>query len=471
MPNDQKTVKSDDSQTPTSNVPPVLIQEDVLPPMPQQTSQPSTANSEQPKTDVINTSPVDSGSGAPENDIKIDTVMPAVVTSGPKKKFAGGKVIATILGLFLLVGGIGAGVFLTGQNQNINEQAGARCSNNQSQSSCTSSCSPIKADGKSYKCTWYSQSSSCGESGQECGGGGGGTDPNIPDCTQGQVNSAGLGGSWQYKCTNLGSSSCQKGSGGNNTGYKCTCIDMSPSGVCKFYANNCNTYDPSNCPLGENPPPGSNYCSGTGCSVPVLQAGCYVSHFRSDKKDDPVVNGSDTTVNLTAKSAQLGGVSCGAEQIDVNCDYGSGYPDCTVAGAHQTGACSVSRRYDVDCGTTNPTVPPTVPPTTPPTAPPTTPGITAYCQNIKAYSSTWTELTAAQLTALRAGNTVNFCVTGSASSGSFDKAKFTINGIVQAETTTKRPGAEDFCQSYTIPANTLSFVITAQINHVKLGWK
>jgi hypothetical protein len=47
--------------------------------------------------------------------------MPPVITT-QKKKFAGGKVIA--LGLFLLVGGLGAGIMLVGQNQNIQEQAG-----------------------------------------------------------------------------------------------------------------------------------------------------------------------------------------------------------------------------------------------------------------------------------------------------------------------------------------------------------
>ena len=53
-----------------------------------------------------------------------DIVMaPIVTTTTPKKKFAGGKIIATILGLFLLVGGVGAGVYLTGQNQNVNEKS------------------------------------------------------------------------------------------------------------------------------------------------------------------------------------------------------------------------------------------------------------------------------------------------------------------------------------------------------------
>lgn len=100
-----------------------------------------------------------------------------------------------------------------------------------------------------------------------------------------------------------------------------------------------------------------------------------------------------------------------------------------------------------------------------------TPVVTAQCQNVTAYSPTWTVLTASQLSALKSGSSVNFCVVGSASAGIFDKAKFTINNIAQAETTTKRPNTQDFCQSYTIPANTYSFNVTAQIHHATLGWK
>lgn len=80
-------------------------------------------------------------------------------------------------------------------------------------------------------------------------------------------------------------------------------------------------------------------------------------------------------------------------------------------------------------------------------------------------------MTSTQLSALSAGTTINFCVGGTASSGSFDKAKFTINGVAQAETTThSRPSSTDFCQSYPIPPDVSSFNITAQIHHATLGW-
>jgi hypothetical protein len=117
------------------------------------------------------------------------------------------------------------------------------------------------------------------------------------------------------------------------------------------------------------------------------------------------------------------------------------------------------------------TPPPTQNTPKPSPSPSPTPAPVAQCQNVTAYSSTWTVLTATQLSQLKPGNAVNFCVVGSATAGSFDKAKFTINGTAQAETTTKRPNTQDYCQSYTIPANTYSFNVTAQIHHATLGWK
>lgn len=101
----------------------------------------------------------------------------------------------------------------------------------------------------------------------------------------------------------------------------------------------------------------------------------------------------------------------------------------------------------------------------------TPPPPTAQCQNVKAYSTTWAPLTATQLSQLKATNQVNFCVAGTTTQGTFDKGKFTINGVAQAETTTQRPGSTDFCQLYTIPAGTNTFNISAQIHHPTLGWK
>jgi hypothetical protein len=125
MPTDDK------KQSNVSDAPPVIFAEDAIPPMlsndnVQHPTQSPVANvSGDTKQDINTPTPVvvsDTGSAAPADDV----VMPPVITTinPPKKKFAGGKVIATILGLFILVGGVGTGVYLTQQNQNINEKAG-----------------------------------------------------------------------------------------------------------------------------------------------------------------------------------------------------------------------------------------------------------------------------------------------------------------------------------------------------------
>lgn len=52
----------------------------------------------------------------------------------------------------------------------------------------------------------------------------------------------------------------------------------------------------------------------------------------------------------------------------------------------------------------------------------------------------------------------------------FDKARFTINGVLRLETTTVRPNTQDFCDLYTIPANTYNFKVQGEIHHPVYGW-
>ena len=82
-----------------------------IPPIPHDNDQPPIVNNQT----VGNTSV---GTPAP-----VSSDLSAMITPPPKKKFGGGKIIATILGLLVLVGGIGAGILLTGQGQDIREKA------------------------------------------------------------------------------------------------------------------------------------------------------------------------------------------------------------------------------------------------------------------------------------------------------------------------------------------------------------
>lgn len=286
----------------SDNKQPILNVETELPPM------------------IHNEAPPIAGSAAPSDDV----VMPAIVTTnGQKKKFAGGKFIATILGLFLLIGGIGAGVYLVGQNQNIKEKA------------------------------WI---------------------PKEADLT-------------------------------NNSSY-----------------------------IGDNPDA--------------------VKTNKNSKKelDNEESSSSQTTTSQTVKDTGGGIYNCGSGSAPEcvgkkNGENSGGGKTCKIREDGKT--CSSVKDEALADATS-----------------------TAQCQNVKAYSgANFVLLTPESISMIKQGDPLHFCVTGSASSGSFDKARFTINGVAQSETTLIRPGSTDFCQSYTVPAGVTTFNVTAQIHHLTLGWK
>lgn len=108
-----------------------------------------------------------------------------------------------------------------------------------------------------------------------------------------------------------------------------------------------------------------------------------------------------------------------------------------------------------------------------PTQPPCVtqpPSITAECSNVKAYDTNWNQLSQTQLGQLEAGTTIKFTVSGTASSGSFDKARFSVNSAGLGETALKKPGSDEFYIDYTLPTNTTSFNVSAQIHHSSIGW-
>jgi hypothetical protein len=106
------------AQNPTPVTPPTdaPVAPPVTPIIPQQTDLPpfTPAFQNLPEEGKPDTGK-DSGSAAPPD---ISSVIPKA-----KKKFGGGKIIATILGLFLLIGGVGAGIVLTQQQQLFQQKA------------------------------------------------------------------------------------------------------------------------------------------------------------------------------------------------------------------------------------------------------------------------------------------------------------------------------------------------------------
>lgn len=101
---------------------------------------------------------------------------------------------------------------------------------------------------------------------------------------------------------------------------------------------------------------------------------------------------------------------------------------------------------------------------------PTTTHVTAACQNVRAYDNDWNQLSLAQLESLSAGDIIRFTIVGTTSSGTFDRARFTVNGTSLGETTNLKPGGNEFYVEYTIPDGVFNFNVDAQIHHSVLDW-
>ncbi|MDZ4209925.1 MAG: hypothetical protein U1C56_01975, partial [Candidatus Curtissbacteria bacterium] len=306
------------------------------------------------------------------------------------KKF-GNRTIATILGLFVLVGGVSAGVFLVKQQQDIREKASApipckTCT----QGTCVTDATPPNCSPVLNEC---SNNADCPQSiptPPTCGEGlycrGGVIPGTIPSgsspctsragltycCPQGQIISDDNGScilpTTTTTCTLTGSEICvgnvQTGDcyqGGTNNEYACY----------KLVGN-----------------PGKEISGSKDCACPTP----YTWGPRSEMNKDWCFN--------TA----------------IRCDGQYPYAErCSLQPKQCAGAT--------------------------PTPVPTGGGPTAQCFNIKAYDANWNLLTSAQLSALKAGDKVRFTVAGSATGGSFDKAKFTINSVAGPEVTAKKPSS------------------------------
>lgn len=114
-----------------------------------------------------------------------------------------------------------------------------------------------------------------------------------------------------------------------------------------------------------------------------------------------------------------------------------------------------------------PTPTPISSPTPTPTPPP---NISAQCNDVKVYDMEWNLLTTQDLSDLSAGDTIRFAVSGTASQGTFDKAKFTVNSLSLGETSNLKPGSNEFYVEYEIPEEVASFTVNAQVHHSELGW-
>ncbi len=126
----------------------------------------------------------------------------------------------------------------------------------------------------------------------------------------------------------------------------------------------------------------------------------------------------------------------------------------------------------------SPTITTTLTPTQPPdtTATPTEaqptqpPQVSAKCLDVKAYDTQWNLLSQNDLNDLNSGDKVRFAVAGQASSGTFSKARFTVNGTSLGEATLKKPGSDEYYKEYTVPDGVTTFTVKGEVFHSELGW-
>lgn len=95
---------------------------------------------------------------------------------------------------------------------------------------------------------------------------------------------------------------------------------------------------------------------------------------------------------------------------------------------------------------------------------------TPSCRQIKAYDPSWNPLTPEQLSRLRPGDRVRFTAQGQPAN-EFTKARFRVNQGAWQETTSKKPGTEEYYLEYILPANVTNFRIEAEVYHRDQGWK
>jgi hypothetical protein len=438
---------------PAGSAPPIIFPQSDLPPLPPAFStinetgpaEQSTPKSDVPATPTLSqvTNPpadINIGSGAPPD---ISSVIPKA-----KKKFGGGKIIATILGLVVLVGGVGAGILLTQQPQLFQQKAGT--------GPYSAACGDQTTGCKYYDC---SQRINCTNGQLELGfcrtgyPPAGSVDPCGRDSNNGgSTDCVGSG----YACTGSGQGNCCNGNTCTPTGRS------SPANQCV----------PDNS-VGGNPPttgnsiPACTFSNSEICVGNNRDENCYYKTVTGIKyscyklKGNPGRKINDDLNNNC--SCSLAGYNWGPI-------YENGGWWCFNTSTVCNGVDPYAERClttDLGCGEISTPANPPEPPITP-TPTPTT-GAPSCIGPIKAYDDTWTALTDTQLSTLTVGDVVNFCISGS-TNGTYDKAQFMINTILETETTTKRAGSDDFCQSYTILSTDTTINVKAKIHDTVSGW-
>ncbi len=414
----------------------------------------------------------------PVADTTITSMKPVRGKFGPK------GIIATVFGILLLVGSVVAGTILVQQNQDIREKAAENMCN------VTQNCTTEQQwiDG------WYSaqqpQNQGAVANQPELSNANNDVDPNTPGLQLRDQNTGAL-----YNITDASTGQVVDSAAGNNNlaavpvgvGSGSTPATTSGGGQICFPGtfNNAATDVEVKCDTacGQF---GGYLCNSSGtaflagcsenlhaCGAQPLAVECNcLSHTGVCAKSGTTCTdrgyGSNVTCDLTTNRC-VGPTGryfdgCGGPSNCNNCYVNpDGSRDCSV---YESTSCG----QKTECKQQTASPVPSTTTTTTQQAPPPGGGPTAQCLNIKAYDTSWVQLTAQQLSALSTGSVVRFASKGSATSGNFDRARFTVNGVLRPEVTTANPSdPQEFYDQYTIPAGITSFSIGAEIHSTALN--
>lgn len=405
------------------------------------------------------------GSAQSENNI------PSKIPTGSSlsyiiKSMGGTKAVSALFGMLLLAGGVGAGIVLVTQPQLLEQKAATtgyilKCD------PATEACPDgYTCDLRSMNCVNYNTDENyCGMAGKVC--------TSSQTCIFGECVST--------HCSTA------------DPGYECNACDGSL--FCQPDTSiTCGEWRAANCPL---PRCGDGICNenaascGPDCGTGIIDCGglqcaaedchCTGGNLCTSLVCDPATHQSciDQNREWCANVMPGQGMTCCEPGWVCNPDGEgcvqlsgptSGPGTGTNAPVPTKSPSPVPVRTPSPTPSATPSPTPTATPTRSPSPTPSATPIVAQCVSTNIYTPAWTPVTIADFYNLPAGAQVYFCTQGTTNGLTFDKARFTINGVLRPEVTLQRPGGTDFCDLYTIPANTYSFTVQGEIHHTTLGW-
>src|SRR4030066_1166113 len=418
---------------PNPATPPPSFVVDAPPPPIDQGGEPpaSTENVETPPPPIV----------AQEGNSQTYDIPPVVTNPKPQGKGKKGMMIATILGILLLVGGVGAGVFLVQRNQNIRSRAaGGGHWNESGYNYCDDSGCDVGSDYPNCIIMHYGSKDA--------------DDPVVDDYVlRDRVQSSYIGlqdcGAEQID-VGCGSPLVDVGWTWYRYDYDCTEPTEPPTTP--------PTVPPTTPPTA---PPGAcgSECIQSNDTCPDPLECLFLSAPNIFTCQNPSCPGDADCVCSTPTPPPA---ACGAECNPSN-DTCQGSLECLFLAAPNIFTCqNPSCPGDADCVCSTPTPPPA--------------GFFS-CLALKAYDTSWTLLSLSDLAKLKAGNIVRFTVAGNTNYGEITKVMFEINNVCTPEVTNKKPGpvpcdtcSAEFYYDYTIPSGVTSFTVNARLYVEGFGW-